>query len=188
MIDIAGKDERLYSPHLPLMLGTFLTAIPKFTKGKLALVPKNKDGQPLTSRLEALEDPRNSTANLLAPPGTVDRSSVATGTGKDADREIKEWQAIMEHLRGLPAKGQGECPSSRSMSARRSARSRWLDPPLSSTDAPIAMRSCGGVPRHVLAVPHPCWLIRINTPRSNEKKSERISKCLGRGHRRETRR
>ena len=110
VIDISGKDERLYSLTCPLMLGTFLTAIPKFTKGKLALVPKNKDGQPLTSRLEALEDPRNSTANLLAPPGTVDRSSVATGTGKDGDREIKEWQAIMEHLRGLPVKSQGELP------------------------------------------------------------------------------
>jgi 5'-nucleotidase / UDP-sugar diphosphatase len=110
VIDISGRDERLYSLTCPLMLGTILTAIPKYTKGKLALVPKNKDGQPLTSRVEALDDPRNSTAHLLAPPGTVDRSSVATGTGTDAVREIKEWQAIMDHLRGLPAESQGELP------------------------------------------------------------------------------
>ena len=47
-IDITGKDERLYSLTCPLMLGKILVAIPKYTKGKLTLVPKNKDGQPLT--------------------------------------------------------------------------------------------------------------------------------------------
>ncbi|MCX5910821.1 MAG: hypothetical protein NTV04_02715, partial [Deltaproteobacteria bacterium] len=46
----------------------------------------------------------------LAPPGKVDRSSVATGTGKDAASEIKEWQAIMDHLRSLPVKSKGELP------------------------------------------------------------------------------
>jgi 5'-nucleotidase len=30
-------------------------AIPNFTKGKLPLVPKNKEGQPLTSKVEALQ-------------------------------------------------------------------------------------------------------------------------------------
>ena len=39
----------------------------------------------------------------------MDCSSVATGAGKDAAREIKEWQAIMDHLRTLPAK-KGELP------------------------------------------------------------------------------
>jgi len=47
----------------------------------------------------------------LAPPGTLDRSSVATGAGKDAVSEIKEWQAIMDHLRSLPAKSKGELPT-----------------------------------------------------------------------------
>ena len=55
-IDISGKDERLYSLTCPLMLGPIIVAIPKYTKGKLALVPKNKDGQPLKSRVEALDD------------------------------------------------------------------------------------------------------------------------------------
>jgi hypothetical protein len=48
-IDISGKDERLYSLTCPLMLAMILVAIPKYTKGKLTLVPKNREGQPLKS-------------------------------------------------------------------------------------------------------------------------------------------
>jgi 5'-nucleotidase len=106
-IDISGTDERLYSLTCPLMLGPIIVAIPKYTKGKLPLVPKKKDGTPLTSRVEALDDPRNDTPYLLPPPGTTDASSVVTDTGKNAGREIKEWQAIMDHLRNLPAKKGG---------------------------------------------------------------------------------
>ena len=109
-IDITGKDERLYSLTCSLYMAVILVAIPKYTKGKLSFVPKNKDGQPLKSRVEALDDPRSDTPYLLPPPGTVDSSSVATVTGKDAVREIKEWQAIMDHLRSLPVKKPGELP------------------------------------------------------------------------------
>jgi 5'-nucleotidase len=110
-IDISGKDERLYSLTCPLYLGLIVMAIPKYTKGKLALVPKNKEGNPLTSRVEALDAPRDSNSPyLLPPPGTTDKGSIATGTGKDAGREIKEWQAIMDHLRSLPVKNPGELP------------------------------------------------------------------------------
>jgi 5'-nucleotidase len=87
-----------------------LVAIPKYTKGKLALAAKKKDGQPLTSQVEALETPAENSGYLLAPPGRVDHSSVATATGNGAPREIKEWQAIMDHLRSLPAKSKGELP------------------------------------------------------------------------------
>ena len=31
-----------------------------------------------------------------------------TGTGKSAGREIKEWQAIMDHFRKLPVKSKGD--------------------------------------------------------------------------------
>jgi 5'-nucleotidase / UDP-sugar diphosphatase len=109
-IDITGKDARLYSLTCSLYLGMILTAIPKYTKGKLALVAKNKEGQPLKSRVEALDDPRGSTPDLLPPAGTMDKDSVASGTGNDAGREIKEWQAIMDHLRSLPVKTKGELP------------------------------------------------------------------------------
>ncbi|MFO0814168.1 MAG: bifunctional UDP-sugar hydrolase/5'-nucleotidase [Gemmatales bacterium] len=105
-IDITGKEAKLYSLACPLYLGLFIVAIPKYTKGKLNLVPKNKDGQPLKSRTEALDLPRDSTPDLLPPRGSVDKDSVAT---EGAAREIKEWQAIRDYLRSLPAK-QGELP------------------------------------------------------------------------------
>jgi len=109
-IDISGKTERLYSLTCPLMVGQFIVAIPKFSKGKLQLVAKNRKGQPLKSKVEALEDPRGTTPDLLAPTGTTDRKSVATGGKKKAAREIKEWQAIMDHLRTLPVKKKGDLP------------------------------------------------------------------------------
>ena len=87
-----------------------ILAIPKYTKGKLTLVPKNKDGEPLKSKTEALDTPRGSTPDLLPPPGTVDKGSVATVVEKGAIREIKEWQAIMDYLRSLPTQREGELP------------------------------------------------------------------------------
>lgn len=110
-IDISGKCEKLYSLTCPLMFGQILVAIPKYTKGKLALVAKNKMGQPLKSKVEALGEPRDNLGYLLPPPGTVDKGSVATRAGKDAVREVKEWQAIMDYLRSLPVKNEGELPT-----------------------------------------------------------------------------
>jgi 5'-nucleotidase len=109
-IDTSGKDERLHSLTCPLMLGPIIVAIPKYTKGKLALVPKKKDGTPLKSKVDALEMPPENTGYLLPPPGTTDAASVAKGVGKNAGREIKEWQAIMDHLRRLPVKTKGKLP------------------------------------------------------------------------------
>jgi 5'-nucleotidase len=109
-IDLSGKDARLYSLTCPLYLGLILMSIPKYTKGKLPLVAKNKDGKPLESKVEALDDPRADTPDLLPPAGTTDRKSVAMGAGKNAVHEIKEWQAIMDHLRSLPVKVKGELP------------------------------------------------------------------------------
>jgi 5'-nucleotidase/UDP-sugar diphosphatase len=91
------------------MLGQILVAIPKYSKGKLPLVAKNRKGQPLKSKVEALDEPRENSGYLLPPPGKMDRKSVATVGKSKAGREIKEWQAIMDHLRTLPAK-KGELP------------------------------------------------------------------------------
>jgi 5'-nucleotidase/UDP-sugar diphosphatase len=110
-IDVSGKDARLFSLSCPLYLAMILIAIPKYSKGKLPLVAKNKEGQPLTSKVEALNDPRSGTPDLLPPSGTMDRASVATAPEKGAVREIKEWQAIMDHLRALPVKTAGELPT-----------------------------------------------------------------------------
>ncbi|MFM0413121.1 bifunctional metallophosphatase/5'-nucleotidase [Paraburkholderia aromaticivorans] len=110
-IDISGKNQGLYSLSCPLYLGLIIAAIPKFTKGKLALEPKKQDGQPLKSKVEALNDVRGDTPYLLPPPGTLDTSEVATGAGTNGVREIKEWQAIMDHLRSLPVERKGELPT-----------------------------------------------------------------------------
>ena len=109
-IDITGTDARLYSLTCPLYLGLIIAAIPKYSKGKLELVPRNREGKPMTSRVEALESPRDSSPYLLPPPGTMDASSVAVGAGASAPREIKEWQAIMDYMRNLPARATGELP------------------------------------------------------------------------------
>ncbi len=110
-IDTSGKDKRLYSLTCPLMVAMFLVAIPRYTKGKLTLVPKNKEGQPLKSKVEALNDPRSDTPDLLPPAGTtLDHASVDTVTDKGSVQEIKEWQAIMDHLRSLPVKNANELP------------------------------------------------------------------------------
>jgi len=114
-IDISGKDGRLYSLTCPLMVGQFIVAIPNYTKGKLALVAKNRKGQPLESKVEALEDPHvdpldSENPYLLPPPGKLDKKSVATVGKSKAGREIKEWQAIMDYLRSLPVKAKGELP------------------------------------------------------------------------------
>jgi len=109
-IDITKQDGRLYSLTCPLYLGLIVVGIPKYTKGLLALVPKSKDGQPLKSKVEALDEPRELSPYLLPPRGILDRAGIATQVGGGAPREIKEWQAIMDHLRGLPVKGQGKLP------------------------------------------------------------------------------
>jgi 5'-nucleotidase len=109
-IDITGKGLRLFSLTCPLYVGVILVVIPKYTKGQLALVAKNKDGQPLKSKVEALEAPRENSGYLLAPPGKVDEGSVARGAAAGGVREIKEWQAIMDHFRSLPVKTGGQLP------------------------------------------------------------------------------
>jgi 5'-nucleotidase len=111
VIDITGKDPHLYSLTCPLYFAVIAVAIPKYTKGKLTLVPKNKEGQPLKSRVEALTELASETPDLLPPAGTIDRESFATLPEKFATREIKEWQAIMDHLRSLPVKNPGELPT-----------------------------------------------------------------------------
>ena len=100
-IDIGEADGSLYSLTCPLYLGMIALTFPEHSKGALPLTPKNRDGVPLTSRVDALEAPGDGTPDLLPPRHEVDASSVATSAG-DAGREIKEWQAVMDHLRRLP--------------------------------------------------------------------------------------
>lgn len=109
-IDLAPDAGRLHSLTCPLYLGMIILAIPTYTRGALGIVPKNRAGAALTSKVQALDSPRVGTPDLLPPPGTVDEASVATSGGDGAVREIKEWQAIMDHLRRLPRAVEGALP------------------------------------------------------------------------------
>jgi 5'-nucleotidase/UDP-sugar diphosphatase len=109
-IDIGANNEQLYSVTTSLYMGKVITAIPKYSKGELAIVAKNKNGQPLKSSTDALADPRRDTPDLLPPPATTDVESVDTVVENGAVFEIKEWQAVMDHIRGLPVKSVGELP------------------------------------------------------------------------------
>src|SRR5262249_43938180 len=101
-IDISSTEAPLYSLSCNIYEGAILTAIPHLTKGLLALVPKNRDGVPLKSRVEALDDPRASTGPYVLPPkGTVDPTAVQT---EGQTQEIKEWKAVMDYLKNLPQK------------------------------------------------------------------------------------
>ena len=109
-VDFSENNKKLYSVTCSLYLGLVLIAIPKYSKGKLPLVPKSKEGKTLTTRIEALDSPGDSSTPYVLPPkGKMDSASVATGRGNGGAHEIKEWQAIMDHLRNLPAK-KGELP------------------------------------------------------------------------------
>ena len=112
-IDITGKDEQLYSLTAPLQLIPFISGIPELTKGKISVIAKNKDGVPLKSRTEALELPgeRKSTPDLVLQRGSVDPASIDTETENGVVLELKEWQAIMDHLAALPKKDGEELPT-----------------------------------------------------------------------------
>ena len=102
-----------FSFSCPLQLVPFISGISELTKGHLLVVPKNKDGQPLKSRVEALELPgeHKSTPDLVLRQGTVDKESIVTETENNVVLELKEWQAIMDYLVELPKKDNEELPT-----------------------------------------------------------------------------
>jgi 5'-nucleotidase/UDP-sugar diphosphatase len=110
-IDITGADSRIYGVTCPLFFALMLISIPKFTAGKLTLTAKNRQGQPLQSRVEAIAAPRRETPDLLPPRGvSIDVADMVGSSAEGNPVEIKEWQAIMEHLQALPAAAAGELP------------------------------------------------------------------------------
>ena len=111
-IDISGGDDQIYGVTCPLFFALMVIAIPKFTGGKLALVSKNKHGQPLQSRIEAIAVPAPVTPDLPLPQtGTsIDVAEVVGSSAGGTPVEIKEWQAIMDYLQALPAAVAGELP------------------------------------------------------------------------------
>ena len=103
-IDISGKDERLYSLTCPLMLAMILVAI------NWRLCPKTRTVSPSSRRSK-----RSTTLAVTRPiccprRGTMDQESIDTLTEQGTVQEIKEWQAIMDHLSTLPVESPGELP------------------------------------------------------------------------------
>ena len=103
------QGRRLYSLTCPLMLGVFIVAIPKSTKANWLLFPRTRRGSPSSPELRhsmRLAKTRVTCCRRRAP-----RTRAASPRGRgSAVSEIKEWQAIMDHLRSLPVKSAGELP------------------------------------------------------------------------------
>ena len=70
----------MYSVSCPLMLGPIIMAIPQYTKG-IGACAQEQGGSAPQIAVEALDDPRDDTPDLLPPPGTW-TSSVDTVTEK----------------------------------------------------------------------------------------------------------
>jgi len=110
-IDITDADSQIYGITSPLFFALMLIAIPKFTDGRLTLVAKDKQGKPLQSRVAAVAVPLRETPDLLPQAGTsIDVVEMVGSSAQGNPVEIKEWQAIMEHLQALPAAVAGELP------------------------------------------------------------------------------
>lgn len=102
-IDISEKATALHGVACNLYLGVILASIRAKTKGTLSVKPKTKDGAPLKSRADALPS-RQSSPYLLPPKGSIDGREVVQGSAPAM--EIKEWQAIIDYLKGRPRKNE----------------------------------------------------------------------------------
>ena len=109
-IDISGKDEHLYSLTCPLMLAPIIVAIPKYTKGKLALGAQEQGRAAPRSKVEALDDPRDDTPYLLPPPGTVDKGSIDHGRGKARSARSRNGRRSWITCAACRSRTRANCP------------------------------------------------------------------------------
>ena len=115
-IDTSESATKLYSFTCSLYAGLVIVALPKLSKGAVQLVPKKADGTPIKHRTDAIGDPRESTGALVLPCGSVETDAAVTSA---AQKEVKEWQAIMDYLVRLPKKKRMESQSWRRTIERR---------------------------------------------------------------------
>lgn len=110
-INITGAGSQLYGIACPLFFALILVSIPKFTEGRLTLIAKNRQGEPLQSRAEAIAVPALDTPDLLPSSGaSIDVVGMVGSSTEGNPVELKEWQAIMEYLQALPAAAATELP------------------------------------------------------------------------------
>lgn len=106
-IDISeGATTELYSVACNLYFGLIMKQIPERTKGNLSLMPKKPDGSPLETRADVLPEKQIS-PYMLPRKGKMDpRSPVHVEGSPSAKMEIKEWEAVMNHLKEIPTKNE----------------------------------------------------------------------------------
>ncbi|MCJ8170016.1 bifunctional metallophosphatase/5'-nucleotidase [Atopomonas sediminilitoris] len=80
-LDLSAANTQLYSIGATTYVGSFTWLIPDISKGLLSVVPKDAQGQPLADVKAAL----------------IDADAKRAGV-----QEYKEWQALLDHVRGLP--------------------------------------------------------------------------------------
>ena len=102
-IDLSESDSRLYSFTCSLYVGVIIAALPRLSKGAVQLVPKKADGTPIKTRTDAVVDPQESSGPYVihGSGGSMETDSAVTSA---AQKEVKEWQAIMDYLISLPNK------------------------------------------------------------------------------------
>ena len=79
-IDLSGKDGKSYSFACTVYVGKFVWAMENLSKGILQAAPKGPDGKPIPTPIDAIVDGNKA-------PGV---------------QEIKEWEALINHLKSLP--------------------------------------------------------------------------------------
>jgi 5'-nucleotidase len=108
--DLDLDDTRLYSIGATSYVGSFTWLVPDLTKGLLDVIPKDADGRPLPRIEDAI----------------VDQDPDQEGV-----QELKEWQALLDHIRNLPdldGDGLADIPTTGAATEARMIRAPSLHP------------------------------------------------------------
>lgn len=108
--ELALDDPRLYSIAATSYVGSFTWLVPELTKGLLDLVPKDAEGRPLARIEDAIVD---------------------QDPARDGVQELKEWQALLDHIRRLPdvdGDGLADIPTTGAAAEARMLRVPSLQP------------------------------------------------------------
>jgi 5'-nucleotidase len=108
--ELALDDTRLYSIAATSYVGSFTWLVPELTKGLLDLVPKDAEGRPLARIEDAIVD---------------------QDPARDGVQELKEWQALLDHIRRLPdvdGDGLADIPTTGAAAEARMLRVPSLQP------------------------------------------------------------
>ncbi|MGK8438051.1 bifunctional metallophosphatase/5'-nucleotidase [Ectopseudomonas hydrolytica] len=104
------NDTRLYSIGATSYVGSFTWLVPDLTKGLLDVVPKDAEGRPLPRIEDAIVDQDPNTEGV---------------------QELKEWKALLDHIRSLPdldGDGLADIPTTGAAAEERMIRAPSLHP------------------------------------------------------------